>query len=906
MRDSNKTKVGFEYKILLSAQDRASPPTISTDPPPEAIKTSVIKNLSENDPMLDIPPQPDIDEQGFISCTGSKADFGFLMQQMYVILDAYAAAVPQDEHSLLWRSWQQKGLAMTSDFQQLKRILDISSLDQFYLFLRDCSPITTVLDVAWDNKILFRMALPITPTSDDMSSITTLNKEKGFHDIVEYKHMVTPATPTKSVGEIHCSTAVYAGLDLKPPPAQGYLGITKVTPKTSNFATPVVTTVPAATSDRGRDTTDEIRDSFTVNADDAEHSYRFIVFHSSIFDRIHAWTNTEEAKSHPFRTKWQNWVCRGLDRYRDFSAVRRILGIGSLQEYLTTIKECPMIPHSIHWMWQGQILHYMFLDAKDATDFRLSRQAKAIDKEVDIAVKEGSRRVQEIFSSQMAAFNLQLKTAARTAVQSFRDDIQAEVTRLEMESSKTMTRFAVQLSDAADSATEKAQQDLYVTLDQLTESLNAQAQALVANISTKEATSVVVQDTPSAQTKQYTTWRGLKIDASARPQPDLTPPSTHFDDQSLKKYGQYEDPSGLPPLQYDYVLKRVTAAFTGPEDIVVFYNQLMNGSGPYGLFMNKLTDVRKTMSVCPKEFNGVPITTTRYDQMAGCLYQKLTHIDTIPLEFTAARNQVNRFAEENDGYAAMLAILDPILHQEDILTAPKSNEWSDIYEYALKVQSYFKCETLAGRLCTQREQCKIFLNGLAPQFKPAVRRARNLLDTGNKTDPHVPEALKIAILPATIERYLTEETGLPTVRAMMHTNTREERNGHRPYKHDRGDRNGSRNKEDRDRGPKSDKTCSICFHYGHPRSQCNAFAKFLALRYAETKLDTQQRDKIIEAYRAESKKKAEIRTRRQHLGTVRELWDMGKSYEEVEHQLMEAMPAITGGEDSSEDESDSE
>jgi hypothetical protein len=109
MRDSNKTKVGFEYKILLSAQDRASPPTISTDPPPEAIKTSVIKNLSENDPMLDIPPQPDIDEQGFISCTGSKADFGFLMQQMYVILDAYAAAVPQDEHSLLWRSWQQKG-----------------------------------------------------------------------------------------------------------------------------------------------------------------------------------------------------------------------------------------------------------------------------------------------------------------------------------------------------------------------------------------------------------------------------------------------------------------------------------------------------------------------------------------------------------------------------------------------------------------------------------------------------------------------------------------------------------------------------------------------------------------------------------------------------------------------------
>jgi hypothetical protein len=68
----------------------------------------------------------------------------------------------------------------------------------------------------------------------------------------------------------------------------------------------------------------------------------------------------------------------------------------------------------------------------------------------------------------------------------------------------------------------------------------------------------------------------------------------------------------------------------------------------------------------------------------------------------------------------------------------------------------------------------MFLDGLEqdPQLKAAIKRTRclldtKLLDTKNKKDPTVPPALQLAILPNTIEQYLSKETGRPIVRAVL-------------------------------------------------------------------------------------------------------------------------------------------
>jgi len=191
--------------------------------------------------------------------------------------------------------------------------------------------------------------------------------------------------------------------------------------------------------------------------------------------------------------------------------VRRILGIHSLAEYVTTIQQCPIIPLLIHWMWQGPILHYMFIEnvpeeatkelistapsklsnlrmdfemlqtqitvankdnhnriinlnvRLDATDQRLSRQSKAIDQSVNRTVQEGTRQIEDIFKSQLAAFNLQLKMNAQAAVISFRQDIQAEITRLKMKSSTAATKFRTTIQSIAESTTDKMQNDLYIS-----------------------------------------------------------------------------------------------------------------------------------------------------------------------------------------------------------------------------------------------------------------------------------------------------------------------------------------------------------------------------------------------------------------------------------------------------------
>ena len=949
MRDSTRTAVGFDYQVLRQAQS-SNPPTVPVAVVPLRVNTAPAISATTLVSTMQV-----ADDSGFIPCTGSKADFGVIMTQIWLIMDAYATAVPNDEHSVLWRSWVDKGLQITSDFQQVKQILAVDSLEQFYLFLRGCSPITTVLDFKWDNKILFRMALPDSPTNDDLSSITTLNPDKGVPDTDLADNLVSPGTPKDTTvnANYYAVATTVPSLSLPRLPD----GLNKLTPKSGNVNRNPATIGPNLTSPTGdqllTDIDDDCRESYSVSADDGEPSYKFIVFHAAIFDRIQAWTQTAAAATNPFRTKWQSWVFRGLNRYRDFSAVRRILGIHSLQEYVTTIQACPIIPLCIHWMWEGPTLHYMFIESVpevtaarltsaahsklvnmrtevemlqtqvavagkdahnrivdldvrlDATDQRISRHLQSIESSVTVAINEARRQLNDLIASQLTAFNLQLTTASQAAMQSFRNELGADVSRLEMEASLATGRFQSNITSIAESTTERIQTDLYVTLDQLTDSLNAQAQKLKSDATT-----------PTDPTKSHVaTWRGITIDTSAiKPEPTKhvhTTPHSRYDCASPKDHysGDANTTTGLPPLQYDYVIKRVNIQFTGQEDIVVFYNQLLNGTRPYGIFMNTLADVRTTKAICPAEVDGIPINSTRYVQMAGCLYQKLSQIDTIPMEFTFARNIVNSNAEENDGYNVLMALLEPILSMEEVLTKPSSRDWADIYEYAVKVNSYFKCETLAGRMYSQKEQCSIFLNGLDAQYRPAVRRARTLLETSTTPgDPSVHDSLKLAVLPRTIERYLTEETGQPTVRAMYHNST----GGGKRFSHsDRGDKHRvGRSKEgkdgDREKGYHSEKPCSTCLNHGHHRSQCNAFGKFLLLRYAESKMDATQREKALEAYKTELKKKATARAKRQQLGTVRELWDLGHSYDEVEHQLLEAMPHLTDGDDSSDDESESD
>jgi len=186
-------------------------------------------------------------------------------------------------------------------------------------------------------------------------------------------------------------------------------------------------------------------------------------------------------------------------------------------------------------------------------------------------------------------------------------------------------------------------------------------------------------------------------------------------------------PQLLPPINHDQALKRAKIQFTGLGDIFVFYTQLLNAMEQFGVYLLPLKHVKYQQSLCP------------------------------------IRNIINRFAEANDGYQvlyAMLELVHPAMQTDAVILPPKSNECGeDIHVYAQIFDSWLCYETYANRPYSPREQVNKFINELSPHFAPAISRVRRLLDAWSPFDVIAPEVLKITALPNTIERFMDEELG---------------------------------------------------------------------------------------------------------------------------------------------------
>jgi len=109
----------------------------------------------------------------------------------------------------------------------------------------------------------------------------------------------------------------------------------------------------------------------------------------------------------------------------------------------------------------------------------------------------------------------------------------------------------------------------------------------------------------------------------------------------------------MPPLNHDQVIKHAKIQFTGLGDIFVFYNQLMNGMEQFGIYLIPLNSVSYQLDLCPLNYQNIPITAHCWIQMASTPHQKLQDTDVIPMEYTAIRNIINRYAELNDGYKVL-------------------------------------------------------------------------------------------------------------------------------------------------------------------------------------------------------------------------------------------------------------
>lgn len=363
---------------------------------------------------------------------------------------------------------------------------------------------------------------------------------------------------------------------------------------------------------------------------------------------------------------------------------------------------------------------------------------------------------------------------------------------------------------------------------------------------------------------------------------------------------------GLPPLNHDAAIKRVKIQYTGIGDMFVFYTQLLNALEQFGVFLLPLYKVKYNTSICPTTYQDQPISAQRYDSMSKTLYQKLQNPDVIPMEHTSIRNIINRFAEVNDGYQvlyAMLELVHPVLHEDAVLLPPKSSDChDDIHLYAQKFDSWLRYETYANRLYSTREQVNCFIRELSPTFAPAVSRIRRLLDTWQPYDTNTPNALQLKQLPNTIERYMVEETGGNIwIRRIGDRSRDTPRDGR-----DRHNRSKTKEKEKeespKDTRPLQDVYCSLCGGHGHPDTQCDFSAKLLKTQESLKTIDQKRKAQLQQNFRQEQQKRRARRLKKK-LSTIRQMIYGGAEAKEVE-TLLDSLPELM--EQQGEDESTSE
>ena len=93
---------------------------------------------------------------------------------------------------------------------------------------------------------------------------------------------------------------------------------------------------------------------------------------------------------------------------------------------------------------------------------------------------------------------------------------------------------------------------------------------------------------------------------------------------------------------------------------------------------------KKNKSLCPTEIYGIKIDVTRYNEMKCTVYHGLAQCTIITAEYTDIHNINNRNAMTTDGYRVLydiMARIHPALNTDNIFTARRVSDYSDIHEY---------------------------------------------------------------------------------------------------------------------------------------------------------------------------------------------------------------------------------
>jgi len=724
---------------------------------------------------------------GYKVCYGNNEDFHEMMTEFWPCIQEFMEREPDHDHTKQWDTWIKLGLTSSTDLSGIKTIMGIETFDQFYLFLRDSLALKPFYNISWDHKIIYQKHVQLTNVPHERTNQqtdpkpTTITEPTRIYQIrlmmdsdmefcVFHKRVYIEITAWH-IGENATSDNkwmqwrkwMFAGLKAIQPvhDIKRILGITNLHGYIQAMQPYTVFQQKFILYDAEGDTV-----KYSYNADNVTMtiptSEDFEHFNSHFHIHVHQLSKAlndiqdkVDACEHTLKTFYLQ------KRSRFESVVNGIIenGINSFREAIAATLQEHVQYSQQHLQQQITETQQISLDTYQTT---LKTMSKEMLQNVCGAADDAHQALTSHYNDMLDAFKEQL------------DKKQQEVA-----SAKTPPPPMPNLirnphfPNAIPVSPYVRKPNPYDTPEADNTSRNAQTPANVPS-SSQSMAAVVPHSTavPTASSSLPPHMIGTEVPISTTQSTNGSYLRFHANQPTTRGYRAASHPIphtvqtglvSLPPVNHDQALKRAKIQFSGLGDIFVFYNQLMNAMEQFGIYLLPLMQVKYQQSLCPESYGGIPIDHHRKQVMAGTLYQKLQSSDFIPLEYTAMRNIINRYAEKNDGYDvlyAMLELVHPALQKDAVMCPPKSSECGDdIRLYAQKFDAWLRYETYANRPYSAREQINKFVNELSPAFAPAISRVRRLLDAWNHYDLTVPEVLKITALPNTIERFMNEEAG---------------------------------------------------------------------------------------------------------------------------------------------------
>jgi len=800
-------------------------------------------------------------------CYGSDADIHEMLLDLWPHITAFLDKQPNHDRSMQWTNWINNSLTPSSGLRDVKRIMGIDALLQLYLILRDSPAINTMYDIEWDHKIHYHL-------------------------------------------------------------------------KSQLLTDPVVTPSHTIEIDQSNDNRKSIHNIYFMDYRDDE----FQVFHKLVFETINEWSHTE-AKMDTTWLQWRKWTLAGLKAVQSVQCLKKILQINDIHGYVTKMGDYHVFNENfmVYMDDPSCLLQYSY--AKEMSDisqpaggyvtnfFHFTqlfevRMHRMVQQMADMQQRvEAFETTQKNYYTTIKSTTQQLATSiVNETLTSFSQQIehiiQQRYTTVDKDLSQMVDDMLQDVSAAADEAHTQLQQSVEETMEDFKANIASEVTRMKHNINFSSSnqpplksnrfphvtldsnfrrspnpydTTASLPDTtyhrspPTFHDQSYTT---NPFHTSHVTQPPTAPSTVHVNHDmcnapQLQSYAKHS----LPQVNHEQALKRAKIQFTGLGDMFVFYNQILNGMEQLGIYLVPLNKVTYQIDLCPTHVNGIPITSHHRQTMASTLYQKLHNTDIISMDYTSIHNIINCFAERNDGYDvlyAMLELVHPALQKDAVIIPPKSHECDDdIHTCYQKFDAWLRYEAYADRPYSPREQVNHFIRELSPHFAPAVDRIRRLLDAWNPFDNTVPEALKITSLPNMIERYMMEETGTQTS-IIRRVHDRKHSRGVKPMKSDSG---------------MVDKFCHFCGMYGHIMAHCEFMAKLILATESLSKVDGKTKKKLQEAFRAEQKKRRDKRMQRK-ANVIRKLLDTGGTRADIEAALSTMTESIRDDDASVQDDMD--